>query len=940
MPGDDDGFLVPAACMLRVDVVTACRSVVKVMSEQGDDGNAAPPASISPESIGKGLTDTGSDVVSPGFDTSEYTPDITAEYRVEVQGLLHSLFGEFLQAQEPRLHDVLQSARELDAHEGALLVKALQSVGIRFQLTAIADEIADTRKIRLVEAAGGPDAVIGSFHRVLDRAAARGVSEAEVTEALTNFKVSPTITAHPTEAKRVTILENHRRIYRQLVALETNRWTPREREQRIDELRNSIALLWMTGELRLEKPTLDEELSWGLHFFNETLIEGARDVGGKLADALRSHFPGVSIETPAFLKFSSWIGGDRDGNPNITVDMTRRTLRRHHYNAIQRYIAELDSLVRILSISEHVRPPDDTFRKHLKTCLEATGEAEEIVRRNPHEPFRQFCVASTARLHANVEGTDIKARPYREPDDFIADLQALESGLREIGAGGIATREIASLRYLVACFGFRTAALDIRQNVSVINRTVNALGGTPGQPGDDPVDGARIDVDSLEAGSEAAETVALFKLLGERQSDPQAIGAFVLSMTSSARDVLAVQWLAEAMDVTPNFPPIVPLFETLDNLRKAPSILDELLSGTRSRAALTDDAGAVEIMLGYSETNKGGGNLTSVWELHKAQRAILAVCEKHEIPVRFFHGRGGSVSRGGAPTGRAIAAQPAGTVRGQLRLIEQGEVVSGKYSNRGTTRTHLELLGAGVLSHSLQSAASESGKAAHQAADLMELLSEKSHATFRKLVETPGFLDYFVSASPVRELSLLRLSSTPSMRFGGGDLDDLRATPWVFALSQNRHLINGWYGLGSALDAQIAAGGLEDLKSMFAGLKVFRLVIDEVEKTLLQTDIAIAARYAGLVEDETTRRLVFEQISAEYELTVKHVLSITGEDCIAARFPSFSRRIAEAAPLIDRCNAWQLSLLRRYRADPSQEWNRVPLLLSMHCIATGLGWTG
>lgn len=910
------------------------------MSEQGDEVNAAPPASGSAESIYKGPIDRGLDVTSAEFDASEYTPDITAEYRVEVQGLLHSLFGEFLQAQEPRLHDVLESARELDAHEGALLVKALQSVGIRFQLTAIADEIADTRKRRRVEAAGGLDAVIGSFHRTLDRAVARGVSATEVSDALANFKVSPTITAHPTEAKRVTILENHRRIYRQLVALETNRWTPRERGKRIDELRNSIALLWMTGELRLEKPTLDEEVSWGLHFFNETLIEGASDVGGRLSDALHSHFPDVSIETPAFLKFSSWIGGDRDGNPNITAEMTRRTLRRHHDNAIQRYLAELDRLVRILSISEHVRPPDDAFRDHLKNCLEATDEADDIVRRNPHEPFRQFCVATTARLRARIEGAASKARPYAGPDEFVADLQALENGLRVIGAGVIAGNEIASLRYLVACFGFRTAALDIRQNVNVINRSVSALGGNPGQPGDGVAKGAGIDLDSLEAGSEVAETVELFKLLGESQTDPQAIGAFVLSMTSSAQDVHAVQWLAEAVGATPNFPPIVPLFETLENLRKAPEILEELLSETRSRAALTDEAGVVEIMLGYSETNKGGGNLTSVWELHKAQRAILAVCEKHQVQVRFFHGRGGSVSRGGAPTGRAIAAQPAGTVRGQLRLIEQGEVVSAKYSNRGTARTHLELLGAGVLSHSLQSAASDFGETEQQATDLMEALSEKSHATFRELVGAPGFLDYFVSASPVRELSLLRLGSTPSIRFGGGDLNDLRATPWVFALSQNRHLLNGWYGLGSALDAQIAAGGLEDLKTMFAELKVFRLVIDEVEKTLLQTDIAIAARYAELVEDETTRHQIFGQISAEYELTVKHVLSITGEDRIAARFPSFSRRIAEAAPLIDRCNAWQLTLLRRYRADPSQEWNRVPLLLSMHCIATGLGWTG
>ena len=331
--------------------------------------------------------------------------------------------------------------------------------------------------------------MIGSFHRTLKRAAERGTSDTALSEALASFLVTPTITAHPTEAKRVTILENHRRIYRKLVELETNRWTPRERERLIGELRNSIALLWMTGELRLERPTLDEEVSWGLHFFNETLVEGTRDVGDRLADAVERHFPNASVAIPAFLRFSSWIGGDRDGNPNVTTDVTRQTLRRLHDNALQRYITELDRLVRILSISEHVRPPDERFREHLKACLDATGDPQGVARRNPHEPFRQFCVASAMRLRANVDGTDAKARSYAGPDEFAADLAVLEAALRDIGAAGIAATDIASLRHLVTCFGFRTAALDIRQNTLVINQTVDALGGRLDRLGDDLVDG-------------------------------------------------------------------------------------------------------------------------------------------------------------------------------------------------------------------------------------------------------------------------------------------------------------------------------------------------------------------------------------------------------------------------------------------------------------------
>ena len=904
------------------------------MSERDGDGPEATPAAASAEPTAARRPNR-----SGGPDSPRYTPAVTARYRDEVQGLLHALFGEFLREREPALHDVLESARALDAHEGALLIKALQSVGIRFQLTAIAEEVAATRKIRLVETGDGPDAVIGSFHRTLERAAARGTSDAALAGALASFRISPTITAHPTEAKRVTVLENHRRIHRTLVELETNRWTPLERERRIDELRSSIALLWMTGELRLERPTLDEEVSWGLHFFNETLIEATKEVDARLTDALRSHFPGAPADVPAFLTFNSWIGGDRDGNPGVTTDDTRHALRRHHDNAIRRYVAELDGLARRLSISESVKAPDDGFRRRLHACLEATGDARAIVGRNPHEPFRQFCTASAVRLRANLDDTAAKATPYDGPDELDDDLRALERALEEIGARGIAASDVAPLRRLVACFGFRTAALDIRQNAHVVNRTIEALGGERERLGEALAEGVRVDLRSIDPDGEAAETVALFELLGESRSDPDAIGAFVLSMTSSAADVLGVAWLAAAVGSTSSFPPIVPLFETVESLREAPSILDELLSGTRSRAAVTDGDGVVEVMLGYSESDKDAGILASVWELHKAQHAVLAVCERHGVPVRFFHGRGGSISRGGAPTGRAIAAQPAGSIRGRLRVIEQGEAVSAKYSNRGTARTHLELLGAAVLDHALAGGAAGATRTDDRTIEAMETLSSDSRAAYRDLVETPGFLDYFRSASPVGELASLRVGFAASPRLGTGSLDDMRAIPWVFAWSQNRHLLPGWYGIGSALEARMAAGGPDELRAMFAELKVFRLVIDEVEKALHKADMSIATHYAGLVDDEGVRQRVLGKILAEHELTVGHVLSITGQESIAERFPGFRRRIHDAGPLIDRCNAWQVDLLRRYRADPTQRWNRVPLLLSMHCIATGLGWT-
>ena len=704
----------------------------------------------------------------------------------------------------------------------------------------------------------------------------------------------------------------------------------------------------MTGELRLERPSIDEEVSWGLHFFGDSLIEGTREAGHSLADALRRHFPNVTLEAPAFLRFGSWIGGDRDGNPDVTTSVTRRTLRRHRENAIRRYVAELDRLARILSISAHVNPPGEAFGRRLRSALEATGDGEAVARRNPHEPFRQFCVASAIRLRASLDDVDADAVPYRGPDELVDDLRALEEALREIGAGGIATSDIASLRYLVTCFGFRTVSLDIRQNAGVVGRTVRALGGTPGKLGADLADGVKIDTESLdpkgeaadEVADESAETVALFRLLGEHRPDPDAIGAFVLSKVSSVDDLLGVAWLASAVGATANLPPLVPLFETIEDLRAAPRILDEVLSDAHARAVVTDGDGVVEIMLGYFDAKRDGGCLAAVRELSEAQRAVLSVCERHEVSVRFFHGGGGPISRGGAQTGRAIAAQPPGTVRGQLRVTEQGEVVSAKYANRETARTHLELLGASVLNRTLADAASEATLTESRASEIMEALSGDSRAAYRDLIDMTDFRDYFLAASPVEELSLLRTGSRASTRPEAVGLDDMRAIPWVFAWSQNRHLVTGWYGLGSALDAQVRAGGLDELKALFAELKVFRLVLDDVEKSLYQTDLGIAARYARLVEDEGTRQRVFDRISAEHDLTVRHVLSITGEEGIAERFPRFRRRIDGARPLIDRCNAWQVALLGRYRADPSGQGSRVPLLLSMHCIATGLGWSG
>ena len=583
-----------------------------------------------------------------------------------------------------------------------------------------------------------------------------------------------------------------------------------------------------------------------------------------------------------------------------------------------------------------------------------SGQAGAIQHRNDRELFRQFCAAMQLRVRACMGDTSSGALPYRSPQELLDDLVALEAGLAEAGAGLVGHTEVSPLRCQVATFGFRTASLDVRQNSAVINRTVRALMELSGAGSLD--DAARWReallcpppalTDLAGLSPEGTETVSLFRLLCDHRPDPEAIGSFILSMTSSVEDILAVCWLARfvsgGQSVSPGFPRVVPLFETIGDLNNAPGILDELLRQPETAAALVRN-GEIEAMLGYSDSNKDGGYLTSVWELAKAQTAIVETCKAHNVKVRFFHGRGGSVSRGGAPTGRAIAAQPAGTVDGRMRVTEQGEVVSGKYSNRGTARTHLVLLGASVLAHSLRPEGTQSRSTTTHAGEI-DALSQVAFRTYRDLLERPGFLTYFQTASPVEELTLLKIGSRPARRFGAGSLDDLRAIPWVFAWSQNRHMITGWYGLGTALEQAIARDGVKSLRSLMSNSMTFKLVIDEAEKALAQADMEIAALYAALVPDAGARNEIFGLIRAEHARCSEAILDIVGGDELAFRFPAFRKRLKDARQDIDACNRWQVDLLTRYRScdedSDERRQTRVPLLLSMNCIATGLGWTG
>jgi phosphoenolpyruvate carboxylase len=915
-----------------------------------------------------------------------------AAYANEVVELLSGLLLALVRKRQPEVEPVLRGERLAADLSPELLARTLQVQGIWFQLLSIAEQNAAMRRRRQVEAERGHDRLRGTFAQVVSDAADAGVAAKEIRELLEILRIRPVVTAHPTEAKRVTVLEKHRRIYRRLVDLESPRWTPRERQALIDNLGTEIELLWTTGELRLAKPTVPQEVFWGLHFFNETLFEAVPDLLDKLERSLAQAYPGEQFQVPPFFQFGSWIGGDRDGNPFVTNDVTRGTLIENRLTSLRRYQRRLVELGRALSITERAMPVPDAFREALERELTATGQGDEIAARNPGEVFRQYLACMGRRLDvmiARAERGQTTPDPagYASAEGLIADLRQIEEALGFGGSGSIASILVKPVRREVEAFRFSTVRLDVRENTTKLNAALADLwktgDGTVGQA-DGRTGGQslpRAEREAPEQGSDAwrqwlatelsrplpggwprpalpsdsAETQGMFDLVRKlrEEIDREAFGTFVLSMTRSVSDVLGAYLLAkhaglfgDTAGVESCTLPIVPLFETIEDLQRAPTIMKELLTVPLVRRSIRAQGGVQEVMIGYSDSNKDGGFLTSNWELSKAQIKLTRLGRECGVPIAFFHGRGGSVSRGGAPTGRAIAAQPAGSINGRMRITEQGEVVSFKYANRGTAQYQIELLAASVVEHSLKSEREKALLPTSEFDEAMEALSGAAQASYRSLVDHPDLLAYYQTASPLEEISLLNLGSRPARRFGARSLSDLRAIPWVFAWSQNRHFVPGWYGVGSGILTFLQVRGERGaalLNRMFTESRLFRLIVDEAEKTLTYVDLDIAREYAELVPDPGVRSNILGKVEEEYQRTVEAVLRVSGGKELVDRYPRFRRRLARRLPTINQVSRQQIELLRRFRAsggDKTQEDQMSALLLSINSIAAGFGATG
>lgn len=897
------------------------------------------------------------------------------QYSEEVSGLLFNCLLKVVRKRCPEIEDILLGKQELRNSNQTLLTYALQAYGIWFQLLSIAEQNTNVRRLRLIETEIGHNEVPGTFAQVISQAAGQGITAQQLQKVLNSASIHPVITAHPTEAKRVTVLEIHRRIYILLKQLEQDRWTPHERDTLKQRLHDEIDLLWLTGEIRMEKPTVKQEVSWGIHFFKESLYEGVLSLYTELEQALAENYPQHEFNLPALFQFGSWIGGDRDGNPFVTNDVTLHAIKTTAMASLQHYLSEIKKLGAILSIANHSVELSDSFNKKLKAILIRSGEISTIESRNPGEVFRQICYCINKRLTANLyqlSADNLQSNAYKTAQEFADDLRVAEEGLLDANCESICMNYVRPLRHAVEAFGFHTVQLDLRQNSTISTQTLQEiwkiqnpdLNELPAKTSKawrawlleklvEPLEALPKFPSLSESSSSTLDLMRMIQIV-RNKIDRDAFGVFILSMTQSSEDILGVYLLAKYAGLFTDKQGIescriqvVPLLETIEDLRRGPEILEDLLTVPLVQRTINKSGGHQEIMVGYSDSNKDGGYVCSSWEVSKAQKKIYQTGQKQGVQISFFHGRGGSVSRGGAPAGRAIAAQPAGTVNGRMRVTEQGEVVSGKYANRGVAEQQMELLAASVLSHTLFSQQDVNLETRAEFDEVMEALAGTSYVAYRGLVEHPGLVDFYQYASPVEELTLMKIGSRPARRFGATSLDDLRAIPWVFAWTQNRLMIPGWFGYGTAINQLINIRGKQGqaiLEEMYAQCPIFKLITDNVEKTLFLLDLEIAREYGALVEDQTASNEILNMISAEKELTEKMLLLLSKESSLCERFPNFRTNMSARLGGIKQVGLEQVKLVQQFRdtqaTQTSSQNHLVSLLLSINCVAAGLGWTG
>ncbi len=931
--------------------------------------------------------------------------------------LLGRMLGDVIREQEGQAaYDVVEQVRRLsvafrrdaDAAADRALKRLLKSLSgdqtvsvIRAftyfsHLANLAEDRHHIRRRAVHERAGS--AQEGSIEVALARVRAAGLSAHTVARTLADSYVAPVLTAHPTEVQRKSILDTEREIAQLLAERDdiraraasqrnaTDVVSPRALAANEARLRTRVAQLWQTRLLRFSRLTVADEIENALSYYESTFLH---EIPRLYADLEHELGPGERVAS--FLHMGQWIGGDRDGNPNVGADTLRLALRRQAEVVLRHHLNEVHQLGRELSLSAKLVQVTPALRALADRSADASEHRSD-------EPYRRALTGLYARLAATLENLAggrsahpvvAPQAPYDSADDFLLDLRVIEQSLRSHRGTSLGQERLRPLMRAVEVFGFHLATVDLRQSSDQHERVVAELLAT-----------ARVHAD-YAALPESARRALLLELLrdarplrvvGARYSEhalgelavfeaarelrtrygAHALRHYIISHTETVSDLLEVLLLqkevgllhgtldgiAAPLAATPSPPAdaradliVVPLFETIEDLRNAASIVREFYALPGIAALVRASGGEQDIMLGYSDSNKDGGIFTSNWELYRAEIALVALFDEmnaatREPPIRLrmFHGRGGTVGRGGGPSYQAILAQPPGTVRGQIRLTEQGEVIASKYANPEIGRRNLETLVAATLEATLLQPTRPATRAFHDAA---AELSRASMAAYRALVyETPGFADYFFSATPIREIAELNIGSRPASRKAGQKIEDLRAIPWGFSWGQCRLTLPGWYGFGSAVQAFLERPNasprqqLELLRQMHREWPFFSTLLSNMDMVLAKSDLALASRYSELVENARLRKKVFAAIEAEWQRTSEALARITGKRQRLAGNAALARSIRHRFPYIDPLHHLQVELLRRWRAEPGDERVQTGIHICINGIAAGLRNTG
>jgi len=838
--------------------------------------------------------------------------------------------------------DLMAQAREI---VGGLSVeqayRVTKAFAIYFELANLAETNHRKRRRRAARIRADKARVDGSFRGTLVRLRASGVPAHAILDSLRNIQVTPVFTAHPTEITRHTIRLKRRRIAGCLERLDQLPLSESDAREYESLILGEITALWQTDEVRLNKPTVRDEIHMGLDYFPMVLFETLPRLFLELEESLRDVYD-TNADLPGLLSFGSWIGGDRDGNPFVTADSTRDAVTMARHVIIDHYLAETTRLIGQLSMSTRRIGVSEALvhrvREYEKRLGEKYSRWKQITEAELYRHFLEFLIA---RLRFTRKSSRHESA-YKSPQEFEEDLGIVRDSLCA-NQGQRLAELLSPLLRKVQTFGFHLHALDIRQHARVQSQALVDLA-----TGAKPLGRATQFPPELSAPS--AELLETFQAIAElkRTHSAMAIRNFVISNTTSEHDVFAAVRLAAFGGVSvaaskddPGLMP-VPLFESIDALRSSPEIMRRVWSAPEFQPPLDSWGRTHEVMLGYSDSNKDGGMLTSTWELHKAQRNLHQAARECNVKLRLFHGRGGTVGRGGGPTHAAILAQPAGDFLGGIRITEQGEVLSWKYADPVLAEWNLETMIAACLEAVLRP--TQAPPDARQRWDeAMESMSENAFAFYRKHVaENPEVLQYFEQATPVNELEHARIGSRPARRAGNRSLEDLRAIPWVFGWMQSRHAVPAWFGVGHALE-RFAGGNAQNLRllrEMMAGFPFFASLIRSVEIAMAKADFAIARLYADLVPDAAIRENVFGMLRDEFERTSRLILRITGQQELLEKNPVLSRSVRLRNPYVDPLSLVQVDLLRRKRvgtSDPSLDY---AIGATMNGIAAGLHNTG